>query len=73
MNILEKRSLMLISIRRGIFNIKAGVLTFAAWSLLVCIVSSTFGTTDNITHSKIDDTADSHGTTRTTVRHVVEK
>ncbi|MCP4610270.1 MAG: hypothetical protein GY845_16290 [Planctomycetes bacterium] len=61
---------MLISIQREISSAKAGVLTFAALSLLACAVSSTSGIPYNITHSKIDDTADSHGTTRTTVRHV---
>jgi hypothetical protein len=69
-NIVEQRSRKLVSIRRDIFNAKAGLLIIAVLSLLTCAVSNTFGITYNVTHSKIDDTEDSHGTTRTTVRHV---
>ncbi|MCP4257727.1 MAG: hypothetical protein GY774_09410 [Planctomycetes bacterium] len=60
----------LIAIRRGIFRTKVALLTFVVLFLLACVAGSAFGITYNVTHSKIDNTADSHGTTRTTVRHV---
>jgi len=59
-NIVDQQSSRLISIRIGIFNAKAGALTLAALSLPALAVGSTFGTIYNVTHSKIDDTADSH-------------
>ena len=69
-NFVDQQSSRLISIRRGIFNEKAGVLTLEALSLPALAAGSTFGITYNATHSKTDVTADSHGKTRTTVRHV---
>jgi len=59
-----------MSVQRGIFSAKTGVSTVTALLLLVCMAGNAFGVAYNVTHSKIDDTADSHGTTRTTVRHV---
>lgn len=46
------------------------VLTFVALLAFVCLARGAGGTDYIVTHSKIDDTQDGHGTTRTTVRHV---
>ena len=67
---LRCQSLKSISVERDIFNRKALAPAFTALLLLLFIAGNAGGVTYNVTHSKIDDTADSHGTTRTTVRHV---
>ena len=46
-DIVVEQSSRLISIRRGIFIVKAGVLTFAVLFLLVCVAGSTFGVAYN--------------------------